>query len=105
MSELGQDRLQILLGFRATLYRSEQSCLTIIRQSQELIDHINEYGPESVVSSGSTGDDMPYEAELGDIESLRTIIRGHIERLESERVHVELINMEIEQMSVGPVGA
>jgi hypothetical protein len=48
---------------------------------------------------------MSYAAELGDFESLTHIIRSYSERLESNRAGVELINMEIEQMSVGPAGA
>jgi hypothetical protein len=48
---------------------------------------------------------MPYVADLGDFESLTHIIRSHYERLESNRMHVEEINMEIDQMAEGPAGA
>ena len=104
MSQLGQDRLENLLYLREALYRSERTCLDVIRQSQEMIDDINVSGSESEVSRASAGG-MPYVADIGDFESLTHIIRSHYERLESNRMHVEEINMEIDQMAEGPAGA
>ena len=101
MIQIVRDRLENLLAFRELLYISERAYLDIIRQSQEMIDDINVSGSESEVSRSG----MSYAADLGDFESLTHIIRSYSERLESNRADVELINMEIEQMSVGPAGA
>ena len=66
-----------------------------------MIDDINVSGSESEVSRSG----MSYAADHGDFESLTHIIRSYSERLGKICADIELINMEIEKMSVGPAGA